>query len=326
MESRVLSQLSAEEYTSGASISRELGITRSAVWKHIGKLRQRGYAIEAAPRHGYRLAGRPDKLLPDELRRFLRAGVIGSRIIHFEETGSTADAARRLIDEGAPEGTVVVAESQTAGRGRMGRSWITPPGTAIAISVILYPRLNPTRVPLLSLGTALAVKRAVDQVVRKETGAAAATDLKWPNDVYLNGKKLGGVLVETAAELDRVRWAIASAGLNVNNEFSGTELAGRATSLAQEFDRSFSRRALAAAILNELDRVYSESRNEAGLQAIRSSFEQHDLLEGRRVDVTTPEGLISGTAAGIDAEGRLLVREAEGKMQALFSGEATLSP
>lgn len=321
IESQVLAELSEDHYSSGQAISRKLNMTRSAVWKHIVKLRERGYVIEASPRHGYRLAGRPDKLLPAEIRPLLKTEVIGGRIIHLEMTGSTADEARRLIGEQAPEGTVVIAEGQSSGRGRLGREWKTPPGQAVAVSVVLYPSISPMQVPLLSLATGIAVSNAVESV----TGGEASPAVKWPNDVYLNGKKLAGVLVEMAAELDQVKWAIDSIGINVNNSFTDTPLADRATSLAVELGRKVSRRELVAAVLNELDGIYSRSRTPAGLDAIRHDFEKRDLLQGRRIEVVTPTGKVDGIAIGIDAEGRLLVREPSGATRALFSGEATLS-
>lgn len=321
IETRVLAELSEDRYSSGQAISSKLNMTRSAVWKHIVKLRERGYIIEAMPRHGYRLAGRPDKLLPAEIEPLLKADVIGGRVVHLEETGSTADEARRLIGEGASEGTVVIAEYQSTARGRLGREWKTPPGQAIALSVILFPSISPMQVPLLSLATGMAVRDAVETVIGGELSPA----VKWPNDVYLNGKKLAGILVEMAAELDRVKWVIDSIGINVNNSFRNTGLVDSATSLAAELGREFSRRELAAAVLNELDDVYRRSLTSAGLEAIRRDFENMDMLQGCSVEVTTPEGRVSGIAVGIDAEGRLLVRDPGGGTSALFSGEATLT-
>jgi len=325
VEAKVLAELSEDGYSSGQVISGKLSITRSAVWKHIVKLRERGYIIEASPHNGYRLAARPDKLLPAEIEPLLKTRVIGSHIVHLDKTGSTADEARCLIGKGAMEGTVVIAESQSSGRGRMGREWKTPPGQAIALSVVLYPSLAPTQVPLLSLATGLAVRRAVEAVVGEAAAGEQAPALKWPNDIYLNGKKLGGVLVEMAAELDRVKWAVDSIGLNVNNSFRGTKLARKATSLATELGRKFSRRDLVVALLQELDGVYALVRTTAGIDVIRREFEKYDLLQGHRVEVATPGGTVKGIAMGIDAEGRLLVRGAGGKTSALFSGEATLS-
>lgn len=321
VETKVLAELNEDGYSSGQAISEKLSITRSAVWKHIVKLREQGYVIEASPRHGYRLAGRPDKLLPAEIKPRLKARVIGSRIVHLEQTGSTADEARRLIESGVTEGTVVIAEKQTAGRGRLGRVWKTPAGQSIAVSVVLYPRLSPTQIPLLSLATGIAVSRAVEAVC----GHGLELAIKWPNDVYLGGKKLAGVLVEMAAELDRVKWVIDSVGINVNNSFERTALAQKATSLAAELGRKVSRRDLLVALLDELDAIYSRARTAPGLESVREAFERVDMLQGRQVTVETPEGSIHGIAMGIDAEGRLLVRKSEGQVQSIFSGEATIS-
>ncbi|MHB0867630.1 MAG: biotin--[acetyl-CoA-carboxylase] ligase [Thermoleophilia bacterium] len=324
-ESDVLAAISEDRYSSGQAISKQLNISRSAVWKHVVKLRAQGYVIEASPRNGYRMVRRPDRLLPAEVMPLLQTKVVGSRIVHEDRVDSTADAARRLIDEAAPEGTVVIAETQTQGRGRLGRPWQTPLGEALALSVILYPDLPPVRTPLLSLATALAIKKAVDPVIRTVTGASTNVSLKWPNDIYLGGRKLAGVLVEMAADMDRVKWVILSLGLNVNNSLTGSGLAARATSLKTEFGRAFSRRELLAAILGELDRVYDLSRTDRGLDGIRREFEQLDILQGNRVQVTTPGGIVSGIVSGIDPEGRLLVRHPDGRVEALFSGEATLA-
>ncbi|MFA6001084.1 MAG: biotin--[acetyl-CoA-carboxylase] ligase [Thermoleophilia bacterium] len=318
VESRILSELSEDGYSSGEVISGKLNITRSAVWKHIVKLRDRGYSIDASPRHGYRLAGRPDKLLPAELAPLLETSILGRHIVHMEETPSTADVARELVGEGAAEGTVIFAESQTEGRGRLGRAWQTPAAKTIALSVILYPSLPPTRIPLLSLATALAVKRAVEGIT------SARVELKWPNDVYLEGRKLAGVLVEMAAEIDRVKWVIDSIGINVNNRIAGTDLEGRATSLVDELGKETSRRELAAAVLMQLEKIYMDAQSPAGLISIQRSFMKHDLLQGRLIEVKTPDGVVSGTADGIDSEGRLLVKDNAGRLQSLFSGEATI--
>lgn len=316
IEEEVLAALSGGGHVSGEAISERLGLSRAAVWKHVENLRRQGYAIEAAPRRGYRLTARPDRLLPAELAPLI-TGVIGHSVIHCEETTSTADVARRLAGEGAAEGTVVTAEYQSAGRGRLGRAWQTAAGEGLALSVILCPRLPPGRIPLISLATGLAAAEAVAAV----TGAA--TGLKWPNDIYLDGRKLGGVLVEMAAEMDGVRWAVASLGLNVNESFDGTPLAGRAVSLAMHTGRRWPRPLLAAAFLNRLDELYA--RLLAGdSAAVIDGFERLDILKGRRVTVISGEERVDGEAAGIDESGCLLVEGAGGQRHTLLSGEATL--
>lgn len=324
MEAKILNELNRGKYVSGEAVSARLGLTRSAVWKNIGALRRQGFVIEASTRRGYRLVDTPDKLLPALLQPLLKGAPIAGPVIHFQKTGSTAGEARLLVEAGSPEGTIVAAEAQTKGRGRMGRKWITPAGDAIALSVILYPSISPSQAPLLGLATALAARQAVSSVVEKETGVAAAIDLKWPNDIYLAGRKVGGVLVEMSAELDRVRWVIDSIGLNVNNDFAGWPLEKEATSLSSFWDRRFGRLELAAAVLKELGRAYARIRNGRGLAAVAREFEKHDLLKGRRVAVSAPEGAVEGTVAGVDSEGRLLLRLPGGGVRALFSGEVSV--
>ncbi len=319
IEEKILSEISGKHYRSGEEISGELDITRSAVWKHIVKLRNNGYEIEASPRHGYRLVSRPDKLLSVEIAPRLRTRVVGRRIVHLEETGSTADEARVLMERGTPEGTVVIAESQKAGRGRMGRGWSTPGGKAIAMSVIFYSGIVPTRVPLFSLATAVAAAQAIAVTADVRPG------LKWPNDIYLEGSKLGGVLVEMGAELDRVRWIIDSIGINVNNSFRGTELEASAVSLAEVTGTRVSRKDLAVALLGELDRLWLAARSSGGLDYYREEFLRLDILQGKKIRVETPEGTVGGSAAGIDGEGRLLLERPGGETLSLFSGEVTIA-
>lgn len=319
IESRILAELSEFDYASGEKISEKLNITRSAVWKHIRKLREYGYDIKASPRNGYILSSRPDKLLASELENRLATTVVGSNIKHFEEIGSTADEARRLAARGVPDGTVLTAECQTAGRGRMARAWVTPPGEAIAISVILYPDFTPPQVPLLGLATSLAVKQAIAAV----TGQEAA--LKWPNDIYLEQKKVAGVLVEMSAEIDRVNWVVVSTGINVNNAFRGTPLEAVATSLREQTGGKVSRLDIAVEFLAGLDACYARGLSGKAAEAIRSGFESADILQGKPVTVRTPAGEVKGTATGIDSDGRLLLRDGDGAVSALFSGEATLA-
>ncbi len=317
-ELKILQELSGDRYASGEEISQKLHMTRSAVWKHIVKLRSLGYRIKAAPRRGYLLEGRPDKLLGEEILPLVKTAVIGRRIVHREEVNSTTLLARDLIREGEPEGTVILAERQTAARGRLGRSWETPAGQAISMSVILYPHFAPAQAPLLSLATGVAVVRAVKSV------APVSPLIKWPNDIYLDGRKLGGILVEMAAELDQIRWVVDSIGINVNNSFARTGLQIKATSLAEKLGRRISRARLAAAVINELDRIYAEASNEE-FAPLAADFHRMDMLRGLQVTVNAPEGEISGVAGGIDGIGRLLVDDEHGRRHVLASGEATLS-
>lgn len=319
VEARILAELSEDEYVSGEAISGKLDISRSAVWKHVRSLRRHGYEIRAAPRRGYIIARRPDKLIASELYNRLDTAVVGSRIEHYDVIGSTADAARDMAVQGVPEGTVLVAESQTAGRGRMDRGWLTPAGQAVALTVVLYPSFPPPAAPLLGLAAGLAVREAIESV----TGLAA--QVKWPNDIYLGGRKVAGVLLEMAAELDRVKWVTLSVGINVNNSFAGTGLEGTAASLRGETGGAVSRLEVAAAFLTALDRFYNKGVNGTAAAKIVDSFQSAHMLQGQQVMVRTPSGRIRGSVEGIDPDGRLLLQGEDGVLHALFSGEATLA-
>src|SRR5262245_34596854 len=238
---------------SGAALSQELGLSRAAVWARIEELRRLKYDIEASPHRGYRLISAPDLLHADDLAsRLGKTKVIGRDIRVFEETSSTNDVVEKLARDGVKEGAVVFAESQTRGRGRLGRQWLSPPRKGLWFSVLLRPDLRPQAATQLTVAAATALRRAI----REQTGLAP--EIKWPNDILVDGRKVAGVLTELGAELDHINHLILGIGLDVNlsaSEFP-PELRKTATSLKIEARRHFPRADLAAAILRELDRDY----------------------------------------------------------------------
>jgi len=213
-------------YLSGEEISRHLNISRSAIWKYMQELRQEGYDIVAVPHLGYRIVSSPDKLFPREIQHELKTKVIGKKIHYYDTIPSSMDVAFRLGVEGAPEGTVVCSESQTKGRGRLGRQWVSPKGKGIYMSIILRPQLTPTEVAQLTLLSAVAVCEAVV----KYTGVESM--IKWPNDLLVRKKKFAGILTEISAEMDRVRFVVIGIGMNVNTPIA--QLPPQATSLKAE--------------------------------------------------------------------------------------------
>lgn len=226
---RLLDLLAAagEDWVSGEAISTQLGISRAAVWKQVEALRAGGYAVEAAPRRGYRLAARPDRLSVLEIEAGLRTERFGRPVEAHEVIGSTNERAKELARQGAPEGLLVTAEQQTAGKGRLGRPWQTPAGRALALSLLLRPLIPPTLAPRLTLVAAVAVAEAV----RAETGLPVG--IKWPNDLQIAGRKLCGILTEMEAEIEQVRFVVLGIGLNVNQTLAEfpPELRETATSL-----------------------------------------------------------------------------------------------
>ncbi len=216
----------AADAISGERLAAQLGLSRAAVWKRVHRLQARGYVIEGSPRRGYRLLAVPDRLLAEEVLQGLKTRRFTGPVHHFETLDSTNDLAKQLAAQGAPEGAVVVAEAQTGGRGRLGREWNSPPGVGLYVSLVLRPMLPPMELPQITLTTAVAVVRAVRRV------AGVAPGIKWPNDLLLDGKKLGGILTEMETESDRIRHVVVGLGLNVNNPEFPPELAATATSLA----------------------------------------------------------------------------------------------
>ncbi|MDI6842877.1 MAG: biotin--[acetyl-CoA-carboxylase] ligase [Anaerosomatales bacterium] len=310
----VAARLAAAEggFVSGESIAKELGISRTAVAKQVEALRALGYEIDSANRRGYRLVGLPEEAVPTEVERLV-TDPFWNRFEGAAVTVSTNDDCKRLARDGAPEGAVVVAAEQTAGRGRLGRQWISPRGGAY-FSVLLRPPLPPADAPPLALVCSLGVAAALE-------AAGVPVMLKWPNDVYLGWRKLGGVLLEMSAEADRVQWVVAGCGINVRRT---PQLAAEAASL-DEVSRMRPAEVVAIA-LDGISQAYREFLR-AGFAGLVEQYERRHLLTGREVTAHDSAGVViaAGEAMGVDGMGRLLVRTATGPVP-IVAGEVTLAP
>ena len=300
---------------SGEEISRKLGVSRTAVWKKIRHLRSLGYAIEALPSRGYRLTSLPDVLLAEEVRAGLDTRIIGRELVFFDETDSTNLRARELGDNGHPEGTVVIADRQTAGKGRLGRYWASPPAVNLYTSILLRPPILPYDGPQLTFLSAVAVARAVEEI------GGLRPLVKWPNDVLLGGRKVAGLLNEMNAETEGVRYIVLGIGVNLNMrpEQFPDDLRYPATSLAIETGREFSRLSFARALYRHLDSLYGEYLVSGFPPVIRAWEEMCDLI-GRDVEVDCQSRLIRGRVEGLDTDGGLLVR-AEGTLEKILAGD-----
>ena len=247
---RILELLRRQEgFLSGEDIGRELSITRAAVWKGIKKLREEGYEIEAVTNRGYRLTNPETMYNKRELEQGLKTKTMGQSIYFYEETDTTNNRARELAQEGAPEGTLVVAEKQTAGRGRRGKVWESPLGTGIWMSLVLRPQIMPAEASVLTLLCGLATAEAI----KAETGLSAG--IKWPNDILINGKKAVGILTEMDCEMSEVHFVIPGIGINVNTASFPPEIADIATSLYLECGKTVSRRRLVHKVLERLEEL-----------------------------------------------------------------------
>jgi BirA family biotin operon repressor/biotin-[acetyl-CoA-carboxylase] ligase len=302
---------------SGEELAERLGISRAAVFKHVEALRARGYTIDAHHAQGYVLAGRPDRLDATELAPHLTG--TWRRIEWHAELDSTQRLARELALAGAEEGTAVVAETQTAGRGRLGRTWHSPPGRNLYCSVVLRPALAPEHVPQLALVAGLAVARAIEGA----TGLEAR--LKWPNDVLVGGRKTTGILTELDAELERVHFVVVGIGVNVNlpDEALPAELRGKATSLAAAAGRPIDRPAFTGRLLAELEAQYRRFLA-GGLAAVRTDWEARSALQGREVTAVTPQATVRGRVIGLDDDGALRLVDDAGAVHRIVAGEVSI--
>jgi BirA family biotin operon repressor/biotin-[acetyl-CoA-carboxylase] ligase len=321
-DAKILSALRANvDGVSGAELAEQLGISRAAVWSHIEELRSLDYDIEAGPHFGYRLVSAPDALHADDLlaRAASQLRIIGRDIRVFEQTTSTNDVVERLARDGVKEGIVVFAESQTRGRGRLGRKWISPGRKGLWFSILLRPDLRPPETTRLTIASATALRRAI----QSETGLKPK--IKWPNDILVEGKKVAGILTELNAELDKVRYVILGIGVDVNWGAAElpTELRKTATSLKIEAGESVPRAALATGILRELDADYF--RICAGkFAAVADEWEEHSATIGNEVTVQIGERKIRGLAESLDADGALLLRTEHGRLERVTGGDVTL--
>lgn len=300
---------------SGEEISRHFHVSRAGIWKHIEEFRRLGYEIAAVPHLGYRLVSCPDKLLPWEVQFHLGTRIFGSKVIFHEKCASTMDEAFRLGLEGAPEGTVVCAESQSHGRGRLGRSWISPRGHGVYLSVILRPHLGPAQLPQLTLLCAVAVCEALRQA------SGLDVRIKWPNDLLAKGRKLAGILMELKAEIDEVKFIVMGLGINVNTPAG--QLPDGATSLKNETGKTFSRVALVQDILRSFEIWYEEVRGGDFAKVIHRWKALSQTL-GHPVSVSGMEGAVRGLAVDLDSDGALLIRTASGKTVRKVSGDVTV--
>lgn len=321
-DAQIISALRAAQAggVSGAELSQKLGISRAAIWARIEELRKLGYDIAASPHLGYRLANDPDLLHADDLiARLGQTKVIGRGIRVFQETTSTNDVVEKLARDGVKEGVVVFAESQTQGRGRLGRKWISPAGKGLWFSILLRPDLRPQEATQLTIAAATALWRAI----HAETGLSA--EIKWPNDLLFRGKKVAGILTEISAELDQVKYLILGVGVDVNqaaNDFP-PDVRKLATSLRAELGEPLLRADLATAILRELDRDYA--RVCAGRFAeVADEWEAHCTTLGRQVTISIGEHRTRGRAESLDDDGALLVRTEHGHLERIIGGDVML--
>jgi BirA family biotin operon repressor/biotin-[acetyl-CoA-carboxylase] ligase len=299
---------------SGAKIAREIGETRLTVWRWIQKLRALGVRVKGHPRTGYQIEEAPDILAPTLLRRRLHPGPLGKHVYHFFKIDSTNSVAMTLGERGEPHGTVVIAEEQTAGRGRAGHTWHSEKTNGIYMTVLLRPPISPQQAPLITLAAGLAVREAI----LEQTGLAP--DLRWPNDLLFGRKKFCGILTEMNGEQDQIHFVAVGIGINVNHDRIPEELSKIATSLRIETKHAQSRIEIVARLLRHLDSYYNRFVSE-GPEAIVARFsEVSSYARGKRVRVETASETYTGTTEGLEPSGLLRVRRDDGRVLPVIAG------
>jgi BirA family biotin operon repressor/biotin-[acetyl-CoA-carboxylase] ligase len=322
---RVLDRLRRAEgrVCSGEQLSADQGVSRAQIWKHVEALRGHGYRIEAVPGGGYRLCETPDRLYPEEIQAGLATRWLAREIRWFETIDSTNRVALELARDGAEHGTTVVAEGQTAGRGRLGRSFFSPPYLNLYTSLVLRPTLATAEAPTWILAAASAVAEAIAETVQDP----GAVEIKWPNDVLLGGRKTCGILMELGAEASRVAFLVLGIGVNLNVDRAAfpEEFRALATSLASHTGRRVDRVAFARRLYERLEGTL-DACAKGGFAAVRGGFEARFRMPGRRVRVQELDGSARvGVALGIDADGALRIRRDDGREQRVVAGDVTVA-
>lgn len=306
------------DYVSGEEMSNLLGVSRTAVWKTISRLKEEGYVIEAVTNKGYYLKQSPDLLTEEEISPTLKTRYIGRKIYHYKQVDSTNKEAKKLAIDGAAEGSIVISEEQTAGKGRLGRTWASPYGLGIWMSLILRPQITPVEVSKITLIAALAVSKTIQKV----TGLKA--EIKWPNDILINKKKVCGILTEMSAEMDKINYIILGIGLNVNTEEFPEEIAHKATSLKIEGKKSYDRKELTQELLFEIENYYRLFTKQETVDKLLEEYKACCVTLNKEVKIIRNGIEYIGKAVGLTENGELLVEKEDGELIHVFSGEVSV--
>lgn len=322
MKTRILKMLrESEGHLSGQELCERLGVSRTAVWKIINQLKDEGYRVEAIRNKGYRIVDIPDVVTKEEIESCLAGQTLwaGQSLFVYEEIDSTNVQAKRLGEDGARHGTLVVADTQTAGRGRRGKGWDSPPGSSIYMSLLLRPQFPPDKAAMLTVVMGYSVEKALKSCTDLQV------QIKWPNDIVLHGKKLAGILTEMSTEIDCINYVTVGVGINVNMDTFPEELAEKAISLRMEAGRTIQRSRLIAAILKQFEEDYARFVKAGNLSWLVDDYNTCLVNCGREVVIHGEKEPYRAVALGINQEGELLVcRQDDGTEQVVFAGEVSV--
>ena len=326
MKAEILSLLrERKEYVSGQELCETFGVSRTAIWKAIGQLKKEGYSIEAVRNKGYKLViGQGQEIYgQNELTSRIHTEWVGHPVYYYDTVGSTNVTAKQLGEEGAPHGTLVVADMQTAGRGRRGRSWESPADTNLYFTLLLRPEISADRAPMLTLVMALAVTAGIRNLLPQH---AAEIAIKWPNDIVVRGKKVCGILTEMSLSVEQgsIDHVVIGVGINVRQASFPEELADKATSLQTAFAQELSRTELLTDICEAFESYYELFVEAGDLSLVRDTYNDLLVNRGRQVRVLDPAGEYDGVAEGIDETGKLRVSLPDGSVKEVFAGEVSV--
>ena len=310
-----------ENYISGQSLCEHFQVSRNAIWKAINGLRAEGYEIEAISNKGYKLIETPDILSKEEILNKIRSQRIGRDLYYYASTDSTNTRIRLLAEEGAGDGTLAVADMQTAGRGRRGRTWISPSGMNIYMSLLLKPEIEVNQAPMVTLVMALAIAKGITQT----TGLEAK--IKWPNDIVVNGRKVCGILTEMNLEADYIRSVIVGIGINVNEaslEDFEEDIRTTASSLRIECGEIVNRAELIANSMLAFEEYYECFLKDRSLASLKDEYDSHLISVGKTVRVLDPKGEYEGISKGISENGELIVELGDGTITNVYAGEVSV--
>lgn len=319
MKSEILHILRNQEgYVSGQELCEKFGVSRTAVWKAVNQLKAEGYEIEAVTNKGYRIVAYPDVISAEEVRSLLDTRWAGQEIVYCPVIDSTNNKAKRMAEEGASHGTLVIADEQTGGRGRRGRSWKTPPGSAIAMTLILRPPLPPERASMITLVMGMAVASACRELL------GIPESIKWPNDVVIDGKKICGILTEMSAEMDDIHYLVIGVGINVNIEEFPEEIRGVATSLSLKAGHSVNRASVICGCMKYFERYYETFLETGDLSGLKDAYNRMLVNMDTEVRVLEPGNEYCGISRGINEKGELLVEREDHTVEAVYAGEVSV--
>lgn len=319
MRERILAMLKeSKDFVSGQELCEKFSVSRTAVWKAINALKEAGYEVEAVRNKGYRLIASPDVLLSDEIKSLLETKWFGRKILYFDSIDSTNNEIKRQAEKELIPGMLAIAEEQTAGRGRRERKWVSPPGTGIWMSFPVKPDLPPYKASMITLVTALAVARAVED----ETGLAAG--IKWPNDIVVNGRKITGILTEMSAEMTSIHYVVIGIGINANTEEFPEEIKETAASLFIESGKKVKRSRIVATFGKYFEKFYDMFCKAGNLSTIKPEYEERLVNKDKEVYIIDKDEKIRRTAVGIGDEGELIVKDDNGNEEKIIAGEVSV--